>query len=127
MFIFPFYLSLFFFLLGLFQIMSAFSDLKKSVLWYEQATKKEFKIEHCARIKATSLNLENAYLYLVRSVPEKREKFYKIKIKYQNFLEPFLREGNCSGEPFFSLRALPYQEKNEKVAKFWPNWTIHYE
>jgi hypothetical protein len=127
MFVFPFYISLFFFLLGLCQIMGAFSDLKKAVFWYEKATQREFQIEHCASIKATSLNLENAYLYLIRSLPEKKENFHQIKIRYQNFLEPFLREENCTGEPLFSLKALPYQERNKKLPRFWPNWAIHYE
>ncbi len=127
MFFLPFYISLFFFLLGLFQIIGAFLDLKKAVVWYEKATQREFQIEHCARVKATSLNLENAYLYLIKSLPEKKEKFHEIKTRYQDLLSPFLKEKNCTGEPLFSLKAIPYQEKNQKLPRFWPNWAIHYE
>lgn len=123
----PFYISLFFSLLGLGFLRLAFSKLVEERLWYEKAREREFQLQHCVGIKITLLNLENAYLYSKKLNPEKELELHETKAFYEELLRPFLKERVCSGAPLLSLQAFPHKERNPKLPEFWPNWNRRFQ
>ena len=68
MFSLPFFISLLYLSFCLVPFSLCYMGVEKELQWLGSIEEGEFQVELCARLKATDLNLEDAYLYLEKKV-----------------------------------------------------------
>jgi len=127
MFILPFLIFSFIFLGILLNIFTIIYDAESKINSLEKTYEAYYNLIHCARIKATYLNIESSYIYLSNRVSKKNKLLLEqSKNKFLEILFQHMTDGYCYQENIPNIFARAYRQNNDKLSKYWPNWSIRF-